>query len=637
MSHDAFVAADAARKGGLRGQITADARTLRLNYERVLPQEGKPMLGFDGVARFAAAKGGVDGTLEVLANDVELLADGAGRTAGYTGASLSASALNRFNPVRMMVGGRLDLKPGDNYATFVSSTNNVTVRGGRAQRRRGVPDQRRHLGRHHGGRGRRHLDHRPWQAGLRFQHGLAYAAGRTGVLGLSNGTINLLPATPEMAQGPGYINIGLRRRCTGAATTLAAEGTLLVATDRAFTLADNARYGARNLLLAMSTLNLGDDAALAGRRRRRLAERADAEPARARQAAQGQCRPRHSRRRNPDPERARFGQCVWLGDAGRHAGQGRGPAGAGAPAIYGYGGAADTATIRSRELVWTGVSARPSDLSGQYDPAIPGAAIADRLGDGRLRLAAERIVFGYGPDTQPVNWLSAQRLALGFAGVDLLAGERVTANGQGTLKAYHRQGAYQAGRVCLQRRRPEHRDAAADGRGQCVHGLHGGRQPDAASAAGRGGAARQAGALGAQLTLAGGSVDLDGAIALASGKLKIEAERDLRLGAQSRLDLAGREVVFYDQTRYTWGGDLTLDSASGNIDQEVGSVIDLSARKQRGGTLAATALAPAPVGSTCAVPFWAARPACTTQAARACRMTPPRSRCGHGRWPTSPD
>ena len=58
MSHDAFVAADAARKGGLRGQITADARTLRLNYERVLPQEGKPMLGFDGVARFAAAKAG---------------------------------------------------------------------------------------------------------------------------------------------------------------------------------------------------------------------------------------------------------------------------------------------------------------------------------------------------------------------------------------------------------------------------------------------------------------------------------------------------------------------------------------------------------------------------------------------------
>ena len=264
MSHDAFVAADAARKGGLRGQITADARTLRLNYERVLPQEGKPMLGFDGVARFAAAKGGVDGTLEVLANDVELLADGAGRTAGYTGASLSASALNRFNPVRMMVGGRLDLKPGDNYATFVSSTNNVTVRGGRAQRRRGVPDQRRHLGRHHGGRGRRHLDHRPWQAGLRFQHGLGVRRRPDRRAGLEQRHDQ--PAAGHAGDGAGtglHQYRGLRRRCTGAATTLAAEGTLLVATDRAFTLADNARYGARNLLLAMSTLNLGDDAALA--------------------------------------------------------------------------------------------------------------------------------------------------------------------------------------------------------------------------------------------------------------------------------------------------------------------------------------------------------------------------------------
>ena len=55
------------------------------------------------------------------------------------------------------------------------------------------------------------------------------------------------------------------------------------------------------------------------------------------------------------------------------------------------------------------------------------------------------------------------------------------------------------------------------------------------------------------MTLAGGSVDLDGAIALASGKLKIKAERDLRLGAQSRLDLAGREVLFYDQARATPG------------------------------------------------------------------------------------
>ena len=222
---------------------------------------------------------------------------------------------------------------------------------------------------------------------------------------------------------------------------------MLVATDRAFTLADNARYGARNLLLAMSTLNLGDDAALAQTAaagvlpnglmlNQRVLDR----------LLKGNAGPGipavETLILNARDSVNVFGSVTL--DATQ--GKGVGRLVLSAPAIYGYGGAADTATIRSRELVWTGVSARPSDLSGQYDPAIPGAAIADRLGDGRLRLAAERIVFGYGPDTQPVNWLSAQRLALGFAGVDLLAGERVTANGQGTLKAYHRQGAYQAGR-----------------------------------------------------------------------------------------------------------------------------------------------------------------------------------------------
>ena len=403
MSHDAFVAADAARKGGLRGQITADARTLRLNYERVLPQEGKPMLGFDGVARFAAAKGGVDGTLEVLANDVELLADGAGRTAGYTGASLSASALNRFNPVRMMVGGRLDLKPGDNYATFVSSTNNVTVRGGRAQRRRGVPDQRRHLGRHHGGRGRRHLDHRPWQAGLRFQHGLGVRRRPDRRAGLEQRHDQ--PAAGHAGDGAGT---GLHQyracggACTGAATTLAAEGTLLVATDRAFTLADNARYGARNLLLAMSTLNLGDDAALA----RAAAAGVLPNGLMLNQRVLDRLLKGNAGPGIPAVEtlilNARDSVNVF-GSVTLDATQGKGVGRLvlGAPAIYGYGGAADTATIRSRELVWTGVSARPSDLSGQYDPAIPGAAIADRLGDGRLRLAAERIVFGYGRTPSP--------------------------------------------------------------------------------------------------------------------------------------------------------------------------------------------------------------------------------------------
>ena len=107
---------------------------------------------------------------------------------------------------------------------------------------------------------------------------------------------------------------------------------------------------------------------------------------------------------------------------------------------------------------------------------------------------------------------------------------------------YHRQGAYQAGKGHaysggdLNIVTPLLTGEASASMAYTAGGSLTLRRPQGAAAA------RQAGALGAQLTLAGGSVDLDGAIALASGKLKIKAERDLRLGAQSRLDLAGREV-----------------------------------------------------------------------------------------------
>lgn len=43
--------------------------------------------------------------------------------------------------------------------------------------------------------------------------------------------------------------------------------------------------------------------------------------------------------------------------------------------------------------------------------------------------------------------------------------------------------------------------------------------------------------------------------------------------------------------KYSWGGDLLLSSRAGDIRQAAGSLIDLSARNNRGGTLSAVALA----------------------------------------------
>ena len=66
---------------------------------------------------------------------------------------------------------------------------------------------------------------------------------------------------------------------------------------------------------------------------------------------------------------------------------------------------------------------------------------------------------------------------------------------RGTLKAYHRQGAYQAGKGYAYSGGDLNIVTPLLTGDQCVHGLHGGRQPDAASAAGRGGcpASRRAG------------------------------------------------------------------------------------------------------------------------------------------------
>ena len=253
--------------------------------------------------------------------------------------------------------------------------------------------------------------------------GLVYAAGRTGVLGLSNGTINLLPATPEMAQGPGYINIGLRRRCTGAATTLAAEGTLLVATDRAFTLADNARYGARNLLLAMSTLNLGDEAALA-----RAAAGALPNGLMLNQRVLDRLLKGNAGPGIPAVEtlilNARDSVNVF-GSVTLDATQGRARAGwCWARRLW------RRRRHRDDPLARTGVDRRVRASLRSFGPVRSRDTGSGHRGPAGRRPAAigrraHRVRLRRTP-----NWLSAQRLALGFAGVDLLAGERVTANGQ---------------------------------------------------------------------------------------------------------------------------------------------------------------------------------------------------------------
>ena len=297
------------------------------------------------------------------------------------------------------------------------------------------------------------------------------------MLGLSNGTINLLPATPEMAQGPGYINIGPapaparappprwppKAPCWSPPTAPSRWPTMR---------AMRAQPAAGDV-----TLNLGDEAALA----RAAAAGALPNGLMLNQRVLDKLLKGNAGPGIPAVEtlilNARDSVNVF-GSVTLDATQGKGVGRLvlGAPAIYGYGGAADTATIRSRELGGPACPRVPPSLG----PVRSGDTGSGHRGPARRRPAAigrraHRVRLRPGHP--------ARELAVGRTpGAGLRRRRPAGQRARDRQWPGHAQGLSPPGRVpggqgpCLQRRRPEHRDAAADGRGQRVHGLHGGRQ-----------------------------------------------------------------------------------------------------------------------------------------------------------------
>ena len=106
------------------------------------------------------------------------------------------------------------------------------------------------------------------------------------------------------------------------------------------------------------------------------------------------------------------------------------------------------------------------------------------------------------------------------------------------------------------------------------------------------------GGFGADLTLAGGSVSVNGHIALPSGKLTLRATAgDLTIGdtAATSLDLAGTSSIFIDATRHTNGGTVHLISDTGSVNVKESATINVSAKE--GGGDAGTIQVSAPAGT----------------------------------------
>lgn len=594
-SYSDFAMADAARRGIPRPMLPVDARSLRLD---LLAGGGADALAFDGTGLFQAARGGYGGSLVVLGNNqrIEIVGAGAQASEGFQGVTLRADDLNAFGAARMVIGSTPAVLygQGGNYVTFdiTDGAQSIVLRNGAELAAPEVfllanrPGEAISLEQGAAivtlGRGAAAYDARA---------GFLYASGGRSMLALSNGVLNVLPpeaGTPD--SGPGDILLGVPA-ADGVAgeTRLYSEGSLVAATDKRFVLDGSVRYGTRNLTLAAGGFNVGEQALLA-----ELAERGVLPTGLALDqqvldrllqgdASEG-APPLETLVLNARDAFNFYGD-VSLDSYDPSSGRSRlSRLVLGTPAIYGYGDSDSVASIRTSNLIWNGAQTPAAGV-------ITGGAGS---GQGTLDIRSERLEFGYGPFSQPSAIDSYQRLALGFATVNLAASERITANHKGSLAVYQSQGEYRAGSGY----------AYSGGDLNLITPLLTGEAGSRNSllaggalrvSAGGGGAASTPvelanGALGAELALEGASLLLDTRVGLPSGKLSLTAQEDLELGAGAQLDLAGRALRFDDVIRYSWGGEVNLLSHGGNIRQAGASRIDLSASNNQAGSLTAVAL-----------------------------------------------
>jgi filamentous hemagglutinin len=88
-------------------------------------------------------------------------------------------------------------------------------------------------------------------------------------------------------------------------------------------------------------------------------------------------------------------------------------------------------------------------------------------------------------------------------------------------------------------------------------------------------------ALGSKWALSGTSVEFNTQAVLPSGQFTLSATGgtatdNVTLGANAKVDVAGRSVTFFDVTKPTWGGNAQFTSATGNVNFISGALVDVS-------------------------------------------------------------
>lgn len=594
-SYSAFVQGTAERRGEPMRWRPLDAGNVNLVLGDGAGRTGTAAVAFAGLARFNPASAqGRDGILSVNLTTAEgrtLEVIGKDRTAATgAGATITDAALNAFAPATLLIGGSFS-RAGLTSSSITGNAGSVVLRSGVT-----LAAQEVLVAAAFGGNGilmeqGASIDTLSAAKVSRADETVEPYFARGGLLAVSNRRLNVVTTSGASSAGAVAIDLGgCQRDCSGQ-TRLVSDGSITIATDGALNIRDGVSYGTRQLGLGMSALNLGTaDAIAAAAAAGGLPQGMTMNQQVLQQLLRG-----NTATGAPAMDTLSLSARDAINVFGsvdldtRDAATGRSSLRSlvlGAPAIHGYGGANDRARIFADTLVWDGTLAA-DQVPGSGQAQVPGEAMVGRLGSGQLDMVTRTLTLGRAPFTRPNSEVAADRQVLGFAGVNLSASERMVFSAKGSLDVYQSQGAYITGQGW------QYSGGMLDINTPLLTG-------DAAArlAVRSGGTLRVQGAgatpgsdaLGAELSLKADRIVLDSRIALASGRLDAAAQNGLTVGAHALLDLAGRKVSLFDADRYSWGGDVLLSSAAGDIHTDAASRIDLSARNNRGGRLTVTAL-----------------------------------------------
>jgi filamentous hemagglutinin family protein len=571
-----FLTAQANTLGQLPPIIAADAGALVMVLAAPNPSGSAsatgplaPSLSFQGTALFAPAAGGQPGSASVTsAGDIEIYA--AAPTPGFGGISLGVADLNAIGAPRLVIGGiggsrgftsQSETGVNDNVTVdtgvvlaapeiFLLATHDVTLQPGAEIDTIGTgaaPDS----------------------------SNLVYTAGTSTVLAASNGALDFLGTSTSA----GAITIG-------AGATILSEGTIAIATAGPVDIDSAAHFGTQNLNLDVGTINIGSTNGAVVPTGYSLTQ-AELDTLLGGDAALN----------IPAVQMltlSAFNSINFFGSVDLNV---AGPAGSAAttlalntPAVYGFGGSDANASLTVGTLIWNGIERGTTSAAnhtvGANAPPVGIVAGGPGTGSGTLTLNANQVVFGFAPNQVPDDQVTLDRLIEGFATVDINAAS-ITANNKGTLAVYQTPAAVNGGvgtGGTLNLNTPLLTAASA-----AVMGYTAGAQLNVAPPAGATASTDTPQNLGGEIDLTGNTVSITSAVVLPSGKLVVTADGDITLAPGARVDLSGQAVPIFDQTSYTPGGTVILQSNAGNITQDAGATIDISALNANAGSLSANA------------------------------------------------